>query len=96
MSLRLAARREVPRPAFATTALRELEAWSAKIDGAFPEILAEATRRSSLLGRWITVRAGETVIEGIAESLDDGGQLLVRDAHGALHTLAAGEVTVLP
>lgn len=95
-SLRLAARREVPRPAFATTALRELETWFARIDSAFPDILAEASRRSSLLGNWIAVRAGDGVIEGLAETLDDGGQLLMRTADGTLHTLGAGEVTVLP
>ena len=95
-SLRLAARREVHRPAFATTALRELEAWSARLGGDFTSIVAEATRRSSLLGQRIAVHAGGSVIEGIAEALDDGGQLLMREAGGTLRTLGAGEVTLRP
>ena len=93
-SLRLAARRAVDRPAFAIAVLRALENWSAKIDADFPAILAEATRRSSVLGRWIELHSGETTIAGVAEALDEGGQLLVRTADGQRHTLGAGEVTL--
>ena len=94
-SLRLAARREVSRPALAVAVLHALEAWHTRAVDDFPTILAEATRRSSLLGQWIAVRAGDTEIAGTAEVLDADGQLLLRGADGTLQTLRAGEVTVL-
>ncbi|MGB1250842.1 MAG: biotin--[acetyl-CoA-carboxylase] ligase [Candidatus Promineifilaceae bacterium] len=37
---------------------------------------------------------GNVAIQGIAESTDDWGRLLVRDAQGVLHTCAAGDVTL--
>ena len=93
-SLRAAAGRTVDRTALAATILRELDARYFDIDRRFHELTAEAARRSVLLGSWVRVRAGDSLIEGIAESLDADGQLLVRTGNGALRTLSAGEVTL--
>ena len=46
------------------------------------------------LGQEVVVTSGSTVITGLAEACDDQGQLLVRDSDGALHTIAAGDVTL--
>jgi BirA family biotin operon repressor/biotin-[acetyl-CoA-carboxylase] ligase len=48
------------------------------------------------LGQLVRVSGGtlETAIEGTAEGVDEWGRLLVRDADGRLHTLAAGDVSL--
>lgn len=53
-------------------------AWSAMLD---------------TLGRAISLRSQDATIEGIAESVDEQGNLLVRQANGILYTATAGEVT---
>ncbi|RYD61703.1 MAG: biotin--[acetyl-CoA-carboxylase] ligase [Verrucomicrobiaceae bacterium] len=82
------------RTALAVAILRQLNArWPAVCDN-FSELLTEAKRRSFLLGRWVKVHSGETVLEGIAESLDDQGHLLLRQSDGEVSRLSAGEVTL--
>ena len=93
-SLRIATGRAIDRSAMAAAILRELDARYADINRRFDQLVAETTRRSVLLGRWVQVRAGDSIIEGVAESLDANGQLLLRDANGELRTLSAGEVTI--
>ena len=95
-SLHLAAGRILDRAALAVAILRALDAHSAALAHDFPALVAEAARRSMLLGRWIEVRAAESVVVGIAERLDADGQLLLRTADGELRTLNAGEVTLAP
>ena len=45
------------------------------------------------LGRTVSLRSQHDTIEGIAESVDEQGNLLVRQADGSLYTATAGEVT---
>lgn len=45
------------------------------------------------IGRPVTA-TGTTVIEGIAETVDEWGRLGIRDVEGALHYVAAGDVTL--
>jgi BirA family transcriptional regulator, biotin operon repressor / biotin---[acetyl-CoA-carboxylase] ligase len=59
----------------------------------FPAIVREAERRSALLGTWISLHTGAETIEGLAEALDENGQLLLRLQSGELRSLTAGEVT---
>jgi len=94
-SLRMATGRMIDRPNLAATLLRELDTRLPQVASAFPEIIAEATRRSLLLGRWIQLRSGHTTLEGRAEKLDDDGHLLLRGADGSLSRLTAGEVTII-
>jgi BirA family biotin operon repressor/biotin-[acetyl-CoA-carboxylase] ligase len=91
-SLRLATGRAVDRAALAVEILRSLAARFAALDARFPELVAEASRRSVLVGRRITVQAGGSTIAGTATGLDAEGHLLLRDAAGVVHTLTAGEV----
>ncbi len=94
-SLREAAGQPIDRPAFATALLHALDARLPLLGDDFPAIIAEATARSFLLGRWIQVRAGQDLAEGLAERLDADGQLLLRQSDGSINRLVAGEVTVV-
>ncbi len=89
-------RKETGRPGDRTAILREaLE----RMDGLYEEVRAGArlTERwaseMETLGRRVTVRWKERVIGGVAESVDDGGSLILRQADGARVTVSAGEVT---
>jgi BirA family biotin operon repressor/biotin-[acetyl-CoA-carboxylase] ligase len=95
-SLRMAIGRDVDRPAFAANLLRELDLRLGPVATAFPAIIAEASRRSLLLGHWVQLQYGRTMLEGRAESLDADGHLLLRGADGTLTRLTAGEVSVVP
>jgi BirA family biotin operon repressor/biotin-[acetyl-CoA-carboxylase] ligase len=46
------------------------------------------------LGTEVRIAAGETVCEGIAESVNEDGSLLLRDKDGSLVTVVAGDVTL--
>ncbi len=87
--------RFIDRPTFAANLLRELDTRLPLLASAFPEMIAEASRRSLLLGRWVQIQSGHSMIEGRAEELDADGQLLLRTDDGTLHRLSAGEVTVI-
>jgi len=54
----------------------------------------EWRRRLETLGREVTVRSGQEVREGYAESVDEDGNLLLRLRDGSLVTIAAGDVTL--
>ena len=95
-SLRMAGGRVLDRAALAVAVLRSLDArWSA-LRSTFPELVAESQRRSVLLGEWIQVRAGQSIVEGVALGLDEEGQLFLRAADGGVRTLSAGEVSIMP
>ena len=93
-SLRVATGRSIDRAAMAAEILRELDAGYAGLDRRFDQLVAEAARRSVLLGRWVQVRTADSMIEGVAESLDASGQLLLRKNDGSLAALSAGEVSI--
>ncbi|MFH1032096.1 MAG: biotin--[acetyl-CoA-carboxylase] ligase [Chloroflexota bacterium] len=46
------------------------------------------------LGKRVRVKAGETVYEGIAESVAEDGSLMLRDAKSSLIKILAGDVTL--
>lgn len=94
-SLRAVTGRRFDRTAFAVALLAELDAHWERLAGGFPELVAEASSRSLLLGRWVQLRSGDHLREGLAERLDEDGQLVVRDASGAAEALIAGEITVV-
>lgn len=94
-SLSMVTGRFIDRPTFAANLLRELDTRLPQLASAFSELIAEASHRSLLLGRWVQVQSGHSIIEGRAEELDADGQLLLRSNDGALHRLSAGEVTII-
>jgi BirA family biotin operon repressor/biotin-[acetyl-CoA-carboxylase] ligase len=46
------------------------------------------------LGKRVTVNSGDTILEGIAESVDESGALLLRQAGGGSTRIVAGDVTL--
>ncbi|HEY2341487.1 MAG TPA: biotin--[acetyl-CoA-carboxylase] ligase [Chthoniobacteraceae bacterium] len=94
ISLRQAAGKALVRAEVAVSILVELDKRFARLGADFDRILSEARERSTVLGRWIKVRAGESVIEGVAEEIGNDGSLLLRTADGSRQTLTAGEVTL--
>ena len=56
-------------------------------------LTAEWSAMLDTLGRTVSLRSQDEVIEGIAESVDEQGNLLVRRNDGSLYTATAGEVT---
>ena len=92
-SLRQITGRTLDRSALAAAIVAELAARLPDVDANFDRILAEAARRSSVLGKWIRLDAAGISFEGCAESLDAEGNLLLRLADGSLRTMTAGEVT---
>jgi BirA family biotin operon repressor/biotin-[acetyl-CoA-carboxylase] ligase len=50
--------------------------------------------RLETLGKNISIRCGDDVQEGVAEGVDEDGNLLLRHSDGRLMTIAAGDVTL--
>lgn len=58
----------------------------------FGEIRKFWLERAVGVGRPISIRVGDRVLEGIFETLDEQGRLLLRVADGGLQTISAGDV----
>ena len=57
-------------------------------------VQAEWKRRLNTLGKQVTVRCGRNVHKGIAEDVDQDGNLLLRMLDGKLELISAGDVTL--
>lgn len=57
-------------------------------------VIREWQSRLITLGKKVRVYCGNTILEGIAESVDDTGALLLRYADGSSVTIVAGDVTL--
>lgn len=94
-SLLAAGRRPVARRPLLAALLARLEhAYDAADAGQSPA--AAWSARLQTLGQAVTVTAAGSAapLVGVAEGVDEYGRLLVRDAAGQLHTVAAGDVTL--
>jgi BirA family biotin operon repressor/biotin-[acetyl-CoA-carboxylase] ligase len=94
-SLRMAVGRSCDRAALAADILTQLAARQGRVASAFGDLVAEAAGRSLLLGRWVQLRCGTSIHEGLAEELDENGQLVVRRGDGSSRRFLAGEVTIV-
>ncbi len=89
-------RKETGRRWDRTAILREV---LERMDGLYAEVKAGArltepwAAEMETLGRYVTVRWKDREISGVAESVDDDGSLILRQADGTLATVSAGEVT---
>jgi BirA family biotin operon repressor/biotin-[acetyl-CoA-carboxylase] ligase len=73
--------------------LEEFERLYLKLPDGKP--IYEAWReRLVTLGKRVKVQSGGEVIEGIAETVDENGALVIRGAHGRLTRVVAGDVTL--
>jgi BirA family biotin operon repressor/biotin-[acetyl-CoA-carboxylase] ligase len=83
------------RAELAVAILREVDEDYERIRrGQFEVVAAEWQRRCGTLGREVSIRIGERVIRGRAESLDGQGALLLRTQHGHLERIIGGDVTM--
>jgi BirA family biotin operon repressor/biotin-[acetyl-CoA-carboxylase] ligase len=94
-SLRIATGRRIDRPALACAVLQELENdYLRIIRGGFTGVAEEWESQCLTLGRRVSITLGGHRIEGLAESLDDEGALMVRTSHGQLERVTGGDVTL--
>ena len=93
-SVLCASGRTACRAALAAALLEELERVLPSLDAGFAGVVAEASRRSSLLGRWVRLWTPGGALEGFAEDLDEEGRLRLRLGDGRIETLLGGEVSL--
>ena len=92
-SLTAATGREVPLRLAAQYLFEEFERWYALLPNG--KYIFEAWRgRLVTLGRYVTARWGDSVIDGVAESVEQSGALMIRRADGTLVSVVAGDVTL--
>jgi BirA family biotin operon repressor/biotin-[acetyl-CoA-carboxylase] ligase len=85
--------RAVPRVDVLVALLEEFESLYNALRQNEP-IHLEWRKRLETLGKNITVTGSSRVYEGCAESVDEDGNLLLREADGNLLTISAGDVTL--
>lgn len=94
-SLRMELGRPVDRAGLAVAMLTELERDYARIrSGRFDAIATEWEALCTTLGRQVSVRVGDRVLHGRAESLASDGALLLRTQHGHLERITGGDVSL--
>jgi BirA family biotin operon repressor/biotin-[acetyl-CoA-carboxylase] ligase len=85
----------IDRASLAATILSELNlAYLQWQQGGFHRLSDEWMRRCSTLGKHLTIRMGDRILRGRAESLDEEGALLVRTEHGHLDRIMGGDITL--
>ena len=83
----------VPRVAMLATLLGEFEKVYKDLCRGEP-VQVEWKRRLTTLGQKVTVRCGDVVRKGVAEDVDDDGNLLLRLPNKKLEVISAGDVTL--
>lgn len=86
--------KEVSKAELAGALLCELERLYLEAQAGAP-IHREWKAHMNTLGRWIQVRAGESVERGKAETVTEHGNLILRRADGSLAEIIVGDVTVI-
>jgi BirA family biotin operon repressor/biotin-[acetyl-CoA-carboxylase] ligase len=95
-SLKVETGREIPKNALISRILREMESWYNELtQGSRGRILKEWRCLSCTLGRHIRITSVNETVEGVAETLDDEGKLIVKLSSGIRRVISAGDVTVV-
>jgi BirA family biotin operon repressor/biotin-[acetyl-CoA-carboxylase] ligase len=77
--------------------LRRLDHWYVRLlEGDEHALFAAWRARLVTIGQRVRVETSGGVVDGIAEAVDSGGALLVRDDAGTLQTITAGDVGLAP
>ncbi len=85
----------VDRGVLVRTLLREVEkSYELLRSGGALATLRRWREMADTLGRGVRVMLGETVVEGVADDVDDTGALLVRQGDGTVQRIVAGEITL--
>jgi BirA family biotin operon repressor/biotin-[acetyl-CoA-carboxylase] ligase len=94
-SLRIESGQFVDRANLAVTVLRELDRDYEHVKrGEFEAVAEQWQAHCSTIGSQVSIRVGERVVRGRAESLDADGALLLRSQHGHLERITGGDVTM--
>jgi BirA family biotin operon repressor/biotin-[acetyl-CoA-carboxylase] ligase len=94
-SLRIESGQMVDRAGLAVAILRELDRDYERVKrGEFDVIAEQWQQHCSTIGSQVSIRVGERVIRGRAESLDADGALILRGQHGHLERITGGDVTM--
>lgn len=94
-SLSVEAGAPISRAELAVEVLRELDADYALVGaGKFSRLADEWQAACVTIGRNVAVHTGDRHFRGYAESLDEGGALLIRTEHGLLERVIGGDVTL--
>jgi BirA family transcriptional regulator, biotin operon repressor / biotin---[acetyl-CoA-carboxylase] ligase len=94
-SLKVETGRALPRADLAVTILRELDHDYARLtQGRFPEVADEWEAHCTTIGREVTIRIGQRLLRGRAESLGEDGALLLRTEHGHVERVMGGDVSL--
>jgi BirA family transcriptional regulator, biotin operon repressor / biotin---[acetyl-CoA-carboxylase] ligase len=83
------------RDVFAPTLCLHLQYWIDRYTAAGVADIVDAWRRRMMPGLAMRVMVANQVVLGIGEGIDADGALLLRDAEGTLHRVAAGEVELV-
>ncbi len=95
-SLKAEAGRAVDRAGLFTLILEKLEhAYKILLNGDKRALINEWLRLNFTIGKNIQVSTPHGIISGVAEAINDSGELLIRLSSGELETVRAGDVTVL-
>ncbi len=87
----------IPRAPLATAILRQLDQAYDRIKrGEFQQVADVWEGLCGTLGNLVTIKNGDRLVRGRAESLDSEGGLLVRTEYGHLERIIGGDVTVVP
>lgn len=92
-SLNLEAGKEVSRLGVIRELIKAMDNLYSTITPGGP-VFSEWRERLVTLGKEVRVTSAEGVIEGVAESVDTDGSLLVRSHDGSLNRVVAGDVTL--
>jgi BirA family biotin operon repressor/biotin-[acetyl-CoA-carboxylase] ligase len=93
-SLLVAGGRPAARQPLLVELLARLERHYEAAEGGHSPVAAWRERLITLGRRVEVAIAGAMPLDGVAEGVDEGGRLLVRDNAGRLHAIAAGDVTL--
>jgi len=94
-SIRIESGQMVDRAGLAVAILRELDRDYERIKrGEFDIIAEQWQEHCSTIGAQVSIRVGDRVARGRAESLDADGALLLRGQHGHLERIIGGDVTM--
>jgi BirA family biotin operon repressor/biotin-[acetyl-CoA-carboxylase] ligase len=95
-SMRIETGRRIERPDVLRTILRELDSLYATFkNDAGADILKRWREHSCTLGKRVTIRLREEIIEGMARDLADDGSLIVESDAGLIRQISYGDVTIL-
>lgn len=95
-SLRNESNREYSRTTLAAAILNEMETWYDMLRrGGRAEVCNEWRRLSLMIGRAVEVADDKEVYRGIAEDIDEEGQLLIKLPTGSVITINTGDLIIL-